>query len=214
MTGTMTSARDEQAAGRARYIDHMRRCVDDLRDGYARLGELIAAGSGTAPEAGSGGGRASRVAPPLPVRVEVIDAQVAVEALAARFVPLVRGTLRMGVSPRRPAVDDALRFLGSALLAVHDTDPVLGDELTDALWAARHDVRALTATGARPYRVAAPCPACGSASVWVSPGTWAVRCTACGDRTAVSASVLTASLTTSRHDVASTTTERTPPHGR
>ncbi len=187
----------------AAYLDLMASCAADLVVGYVALHGMVAR-SGSAP-AGGGGGGGKRDDVPTPVDLGVVDVMTAVEQTVNRYVPLVRGALRMGLSvdertARQRRTVEGLRFLGKSLPRVYDVDPVLGDNLADALWGARHDVARYTGEGMRPYRLEQPCPACGSASVWVNPEGIKTRCAACGDTAGWSVSQLVHVTTSATRD--------------
>lgn len=199
MSAHGTTVRDVEATRWETYLRHMTRCVEDLLHGYVTLGAMVARDGSAA--GGGGGGRAGGAEVPAPVRLEVIDAMSGLEDAVATYVPLVRGTLRMGLrtQDRRTRAErtvDGLRFLGRSLRAVYGDDPDLGDRLTDALWTARADVGRYTGEGLRPFRVERPCAACGATSVWVRPEQLTTRCAACGDRSAASVASVVFSVST------------------
>lgn len=163
------------------YLALMKATASGLVDGYTLLATMV--GRDGSPAAESGGSGSVEV--PLPVRAGVIDSMTAIDDLVEQFMPLVYGTLRMGVwsrvaRTRAERTVTGLRFLASSFAATYESDPHLGIELGDALWEARSHVATQTRSGVRPFRRSEPCSECGEVAVWVRPDSWTTRCAACG----------------------------------
>jgi len=120
------------------YEDWLAEAVRDLEalaDAYPALRKMSLAklpASGTVQ-----GGRLSHATAPLPIDPRPIDLRRAISEWAARWSPLVRGNLHMGLEPVTPTASK-LAFLAGVFPQLDETDPdeaelVLG-EARRLLW--------------------------------------------------------------------------------
>lgn len=163
---------DEQARKLAAHIGRTVETLRSLGDRYARLPGLLVPGreGGNPDELIRYGGGGSRV----PLRTDVVDAMVEVEAFAGKYGPLVRGALRLGTGSR--AVPDVVQLMRSGLGRVYAEDGGLGDEVSRGAWRLHGLCVRVAGEGARAFPLAEPCGACGMRSLWASPELLEVRC--------------------------------------
>lgn len=164
-----------------RFQQDMNAGVRELREGYATLLGMTGRAKGVPTE------RPTRdINPPIPIAVDVVDLIADVDRAVDHLVRLARGTMRLGVTPRRAksraaATDAGMKFLADGIRHVWAADPVLGERIVDDLWTLRRKVRnRVGGGGPRPYRTAAPCKACGAGHVMVHPTRRSAKCVACG----------------------------------
>lgn len=170
------------------WVERTRVTLDALAECYLELEVLVGGRQG----GDVGGGSHVSARPPLDLHV--VDLRAAVEGLVGRFVPLVRGALRMGLSAgpapapkagERPKVEmppppaapaAALGWLRDALAGVAGEDPDLARELGAAAWGLRGPVERACGRQPRPYRIGEPCPSSGALTLFVDPHRGVVRC--------------------------------------
>jgi len=161
--------------------------LEALAERYGELRSMLAAGGGgKAADAPIARGPAG---PRVPIRVEVLDTMTAIDAYLARFLPLARGVLRLGIgagqwamSPRdggdaRTArVRSGLVFLAASLPKVYGEDPGLGDDVSKDAWQLERRAGWIFGDRSRPFALTDPCPACGVPALWVVPERMALVC--------------------------------------
>jgi hypothetical protein len=182
---------DQWAAEDARLLAaHIARTagrLEVLAERYAELRTMLAAGSGGKPADGMPGH--GPAGPRVPIRVEVLDTMGEIDAFLAGFLPLVRGTLRLGTGAgqwsmsvqdngdaRTARVRSGLVFLANALGRVYGEDPHLGDDVSRGAWQLERRAGWIFGDRSRPFALADPCPACGVPALWVVPERMAIVC--------------------------------------
>jgi len=190
----MTEWEDQEARLLAAHIARTAGRLEVLAERYAELRTMLAAGQGGKPATelitrGPAG-------PRVPIRVEVLDTMGEIDRFLARFLPLTRGAMRLGVgagvwamSPRdngdaRTArVRSGLLFLAGGLGTVYGEDPALGDDVSRGAWELERRAGWIFGDRSRPFALTEPCPACGVPALWVVPERMVIRCgnPACGD---------------------------------
>lgn len=176
-------------------IERTQAVAGEVAEGYVRLHAHMDGGLGSALNRTET--RVQATVPGVPVSLPVLDTIRAVETIVRDRVPLVRGTLRMGITPTSPGMSrttrtvKGLRFIADALGHVYAEDRTLGDDLTGDIWHLGGRVDRLLGTRRRPYRIGTPCPECGERSLWVDPTHLRLACGVpeCRVMWAVSASV-------------------------
>ncbi len=185
----------QRARELALYVTKAARVVREVGERWIELHGLVPAGSGGSADGPSGPAHAG---PRVPVRVDVIDLMREVEAFVERFVPTVRGTLRMGLGSTR-SVPTGVAFLAESLPGVYEQDPDLGDEVARDGFRLHHRTGVVLGIVSGAYRLEAECHECGMQSLWLEPESATVACgmPGCGGRWPLSASRLVHSSATS-----------------
>jgi hypothetical protein len=180
------------AADQARLLQaHIRRTVGRLETLAGRYGELrgmLAADSGGRPD--TEGGSRPAAGPRMPVRVDVLDTLAEIDRFLLDWLPLVRGTLRLGSGSglwtaetadrggdvRAARVRSGLLFLAGSLGAVYADDPGLGDDVSAGAWRLERRAGWIFGERSRPFALVEPCSACGVPALWVVPERMAIVC--------------------------------------
>jgi hypothetical protein len=182
------------AADQARLLAaHIGRTVgrlETLAGRYVELRGMLSADSSGRPD--TAGGSRPAAGPRLPVRVDVLDTLAEIDRFLADWLPLVRGTLRLGSgaglwTPDRgdagaARVRAGLLFLAGSLGAVYADDPGLGDDVSAGAWRLERRAGWIFGERSRPFALVEACYSCGVASLWVVPERMAIVCgnPACG----------------------------------
>lgn len=159
----------------ATWLERTRSTAQSLGSQWDDLGGMIA-------PARSGGDctgiRGTTVHAAAPIRVEVVSLRDDIAATARRYAELVNGTLRMGIRNNARGTRERLHFIGNTLPRLHASDPVLCDEVADALWDHHRAASKFLDGPGRPRarRIPDPCPECGYESLWVDPSRWLIAC--------------------------------------
>ena len=177
----------EQARVLAAHIARTSGRLEVLAGRYAELRSMLAAGSGGRPA----DGMVARgpAGPRVPIRVEVLDTMAAIDEYLARFLPYVRGALRLGVGvgiwsmtaadggdARTARIRSGLVFLAGSLASVYAEDPDLGNDVSREAWKLERRAGWLFGERSRPFALADSCPACGVPALWVVPERMAIVC--------------------------------------
>ncbi len=161
-----------------RWRDRTASTIRSLAGDWVTLARFVQVGGGGGADAS--GVRTTPTEARIPVNVDVIDLREGISRSVREFVPIVRGTLRMGVEPMKSTATPALlRFVAGAFPRLHDTDPCLGDDLAEAMWGFHRRANAIlngVDRTLRPYRLDEPCPQCGLLSMWADPEEWRLGC--------------------------------------
>jgi hypothetical protein len=181
-------------ADRARLLAaHIARTVgrlETLAGRYVELRAMLAADSAGRPD--TEGGSRPAAGPRLPVRVDVLDTLADIDRFLADWLPLVRGTLRLGSGAGNwtvrtgdggaARVRSGLLFLAGSLGAVYSESPGLGDDVSAGAWRLERRAGWIFGERSRPFALVEPCAACGVPSLWVVPERMAIVCgnPACG----------------------------------
>jgi hypothetical protein len=178
---------DHDARALAAHIDRTAGRLEALAGRYAELVSMLAAG---------GGGRTADgivtrgpAGPRVPIRVEVLDTMGEIDAFLARFLPLVRGQLRLGIGAgqwvmttkdggdaRVARVRSGLVFLAASLGGVYAEDPALGDDVSRGAWELERRAGWIFGDRSRPFALVDPCPECAVPALWVVPERMAIIC--------------------------------------
>jgi hypothetical protein len=131
----------------------------------------------------------------VPIRVDVLDTLTAVDRYLADWLPLVRGTLRLGSGSgywtagtkeggdgRAARARSGLLFMAAGLASVYADDPGLGDDISAGAWKLERRAGWIFGDVSRPFALVEACSACGVPSLWVVPERMAIVCgnPACG----------------------------------
>lgn len=180
-------------ADRARLLQaHIVRTVgrlESLAGRYVELRAMLAADSSGRPD--SEGGSRPAAGPRMPVRVDVLDTLADIDRFLADWLPLVRGTLRLGAgsgfwtagtADRAARVRAGLLFMAGSLGAVYADDPGLGDDVSAGAWRLERRAGWIFGERSRPFALVEACSACGVPALWVVPERMAIVCgnPACG----------------------------------
>lgn len=176
----------EDARLLAAHVGRTAARLEVLAERYAELRSMLAAGGGQPAD-----GMPSRTpaGPRLPIRVEVLDTMAEIDVFLAGFLPLVRGTLRLGSGvglwtmtakdggdARTARVRSGLVFLASSLAGVYAEDPGLGDDVSRGAWQLERRAGWIFGDRSRPFALTEPCQACNVQALWVVPERMAIVC--------------------------------------
>jgi hypothetical protein len=184
---------DQEARRLAEHIHRTSERLEALSGRYGQLHALLAPGTGRPVDFGMPVSRDP--GPRLPLRVDVLDLMEAIDSYLAGFLPLVRGTLRLGEGAGtwkgtgREQAMAGLSFLAAGLATVYTEDPGLGDDLSRGAWKLERRACWIFGEKSKPFALVEACPECGVQALWVVPDRMVIRCgnPECRTETAVDA---------------------------
>jgi hypothetical protein len=174
---------EQQARRLQEHISRTSARLEALAARYGQLNVLLSPGTGQPADWGMPVIRDP--GPRAPLRVDVLDLIEDIDRFLTGYLPLVRGTMRLGpgsgtwtrtTEGHAQASRAGLTFLAAALASIYAEDPALGDELSGHIW--RLDRRAgwIFGDNSRPFALAEACPDCSVRSLWVVPDRMVIRC--------------------------------------
>lgn len=174
----------EQARLLAAHIARTAGRLETLAERYAELRAML--GADTAAKPADGMVSRSPAGPRAPVRVDVLDTMGEIDLFLTRFLPLARGTLRLGGMKNWTKIyghgtgasraRTGLAFLAASLAGIYAEDPNLGDDVSRGAWELERRVGWIFGDRSRPFALSEPCPACNVPALWVVPERMAIIC--------------------------------------
>jgi hypothetical protein len=175
-----------------RLLEHIVRTsarLDSLAGRYGELRTLLIPGTGQPVDYGMP--VIHSPGPGAPLRVDVLDLLEGIDVYLAYFLPLVRGTMRLGHRTGAVSPKGGLLFLSASLGPVYAEDPVLGDDVSKGAWRLDRCAGWIFGERSRPFATPELCQDCGMQSLWVVPERMIIKCgnPACGSQRPVDAAL-------------------------
>lgn len=120
-----------------------------------------------------------------PVRLDILDALRDVEEMTRHQVSLVRGVLRLGMTPAtgkpvRQVTVTGLVWISRSLKSAWEADPDTGRDAARDVWRQHRRTGYHLGIIPKAFRIDQECPQCGNQSLWADPATWMAACGADG----------------------------------